>query len=108
MSSGARMGSMGLYPTWDGMLFLTDGAFSPMHAGRGAENEYNEYRQRIHDTILSLDDARVRWIDGLGLSKEDRFSVEDGPDHITRSQHFHSHCDNLHEDENGQVKTMKI
>jgi hypothetical protein len=44
----------------------------------------------------------VRWIDGLGLSKEDRFYGEDGP------EHFHSHCDNLYEDENRQVKTMKI
>eukprot|EP00804_Cyclotella_cryptica_P005934 CCRYP_000197-RA/>CCRYP_000197-RA protein AED:0.07 eAED:0.07 QI:0/-1/0/1/-1/1/1/0/699 len=94
--------------TWKGTLFLTDGAFTATGAGRGNVDEHETYRTRIRELVVSLNDSRVRWINGVGVSREMRFYGEDGPDHITRSQHFQSHCDSFYRDENAEIQSMKI
>lgn len=93
---------------WDGTLFLMDELFSAMHLGRGSEGEHEFYRQSIREMVLGFHDPRVKWLDGMGLSRDMRFHSESGPDHISFSQHFHSHCNELYIDENNQHKTMKI
>lgn len=94
--------------SWPGTLLLTDGAFSAMRAGQGDEEDYIEYRKRIRELVLSLNDDRVKWMDGKGLSKEQRMYTEGGPDTPTASQHFHSVCESSYIDEGGKSQDMKI
>lgn len=97
-----------LPPTWQGTLFLTDGEFSALKAGIGDEAEYIEYRNFINESVYAFNDERVRWIDGKGISKEHRMHGENGPDHVTGSQHFHAHCNSIYLDESGTQQSMKI
>jgi hypothetical protein len=57
---------------WQGTLFLTDGAFSARHAGRGYASDYVKYRAKLKELTSLTSDPRVRWFDGLGVSKEMR------------------------------------
>lgn len=102
MSSGGNIGFRGDYdlqkfisslpPAWEGTLFLTDGTFSAMHSGRGSIYDYAEYRRKLRSLTSNMFDRRVQWLDGLGISRDMRMYSEDGPDHVSRSQHFHSQC----------------
>jgi hypothetical protein len=104
MSVGTAAGFEGEYdlerfirelpPGWEGTLFLTDGTFSARDAGRGTMREFEDYRGKLMAlTKGPLFDRRVHWLDGMGVSKEMRMYAEDGPDHVSRSQHFHGSCD---------------
>jgi hypothetical protein len=94
---------------WDGTLFLADGAFSATLAGRGDATEYEVYRSKLKElTFRITDDKRVRWIDGMGLSKDNIMYGEFGPDRTTISQHFHRNCDDIYEDVTGELKSMAI
>lgn len=102
MFSGGNYGFRGDYdiqqfiarlpPAWEGTLFLTDGTFSALHAGRGSRHDYAEYRQKLRDLTSNMFDRRIQWLDGLGISRDQRIYSEDGPNHVSRSQHFHSQC----------------
>jgi hypothetical protein len=93
---------------WKGTLLLTDGAFSARRAGNGNEMDYKEYRKFIRDLVAGLQDSRVLWMDGKGLSKDQRMYGEGGPNRVTGSQHFHSICQSSYLDESGQQQSMKI
>ncbi|KAL7490037.1 hypothetical protein ACHAW6_015764 [Cyclotella cf. meneghiniana] len=100
---------MRLPPDWRGTLFLTDGAFSARLAGRGYESDYEAYRARLNELTAITNDPRVRWLDGMGLSKEMRMYGEKGPEQTTISQHFHTAACNLpYRDANGNIKSMRI
>ena len=94
--------------SWQGTLLLTDGTFSAMKAGSGDEAEYIKYRSTIKELVAGLNDSRVRWIDGKGVSKEMRLYGERGPDYVIGSQHFHGHCEATYLDESGQQQDMRI
>jgi hypothetical protein len=118
MSTGNHEGFYGGYDlqhfinrlpsTWKGKLLLTDGAFSAMRAGDGDEGAYVKYRNFIRELVFGLKDSRVHWLDGKGLSKEHRMYAENGPDHVTGSQHFHKLCKSSYMDTNGQEQPMNI
>lgn len=103
MSIGGTVGFDGEYdlqrfitelpPAWEGTLFLTDGTFSARDAGRGSLRDYEAYRNKLMALTNNMFDRRVQWLDGMGVSKEMRLYAEDGPDHVSRSQHFHGSCD---------------
>ena len=102
MSIGGTVGFDGEYdlqrfitslpPAWEGTLFLTDATFSARDAGRGTIRDYEAYRDKLMDLTHSMFDRRVQWLDGMGVSREMRLYAEDGPDHVSRSQHFHDNC----------------
>lgn len=73
--------------SWRGTLLLTDGAFSAMRAGQGDEENYIKYREGIQRLVTSFNDNRVRWLDGKGLSKEQRMYGEAGPSAPAASSH---------------------
>jgi hypothetical protein len=97
-----------LPPEWNGTLLITDGAFSARLAGRGYASDYEAYRRRLKELTAVTDDPRVRWMDGIGLSKEMRMYGESGPDHTAISQHFHRDCDVPYRDANGNMQSMRI
>jgi hypothetical protein len=78
-----------------------------MHAGRGSHQDYIEYRQKLKDLTNNMFDRRVQWLDGIGISRDMRMYSEDGPDYVTRSQHFHGSCDEAYIS-GGQQKRMRI
>lgn len=118
MSTGGNIGFRGQYdlqrfisslpPDWEGTLFLTDGTFSALHAGRGSIHDYAEYRKKLKEVTNEMFDRRVQWIDGMGVSRDMRLHGEDGPNHVTRSQHFHSHCNEKYLSRNSIEKRMRI
>jgi len=81
-----------LPPTWRGTLFLGDFQFSARAAGLVTTHEYLEYLQEIRSLTRQLSDPRIRWIDGIGISKEMRMYGHNGQNHVARSQHFHHPC----------------
>ncbi|KAL7490047.1 hypothetical protein ACHAW6_015774 [Cyclotella cf. meneghiniana] len=97
-----------LPPNWRGTLLLNDGAFSARLSGRGYASEYEAYRERLKELTALTNDPRVRWLDGMGLSKEMRMYGEAGPDHTSYSQHFHSACYVPYDDVHGNAQTMRI
>jgi hypothetical protein len=101
-----------LPPSWEGTLFFTDGTFSARDAGRGTIRDYENYRSKLMGlTNGPMFDRRVHWLDGMGISKEMRLYAEDGPEHVSRSQHFHGNCDLPYGDEDnngGDEKRMMI
>jgi len=88
-----------LPPTWRGTLFFGDDSFNARSAGLADTAEYKSYLEEIKYLLNDLNDSRVRWIDGQGLSKDMRMYSENGENHIGQSQHFHSYCNhdpNIH------------
>jgi hypothetical protein len=77
---------------WEGTLFLTDGSFSALDAGRGTLREYQNYTSKLMSLTIGMFDRRVQWLDAKGISKEMRMHTEYGPSQVTKSQHFHSGC----------------
>ncbi|KAL3786051.1 hypothetical protein HJC23_003899 [Cyclotella cryptica] len=119
MSTGNDMGFKGqmydinefvkrLPPNWKGKLLLTDGAFSARLSGRGYASDYEVYRAKLRELTAFTNDPRVRWVDGMGLSKEMRMYGEAGPDHTSYSQHFHAACDVPYVDVHGNAQSMRI
>lgn len=94
--------------SWRGTLLLTDGAFSAMRAGQGDEENYIKYREGIQRLVTSFNDNRVWWLDGKGLSKEQRMYGEAGPSAPVVSQHFHSVCESSYIDKSGEPQDMRI
>jgi hypothetical protein len=90
---------------WEGRLFFADGAFSAMHSGRGDAEFRRDYRGRLKALTENMFDRRVRWLDGIGISKEMRMYAEQGPERITGSQHFHRHCREEYGNE-GKIMTI--
>jgi hypothetical protein len=93
-----------LPPDWDGKLLLTDGAFGARMAGRGYASDYEAYHAKLMELTYATNDPRIRWVDGMGLSKEMIMYGEYGPEHTTFSQHFHRSCDESYEDVTGELK----
>ena len=81
-----------LPPNWEGTLFLDDQQFSGMKGGLAGLSLYEKYLNEIKTLVKALDDQRVRWIDGVGVSKEMRMYSEWGEDRVALSQHFQRSC----------------
>ena len=81
--------------TWEGTLFFDDYTFSGLGfrgGGLAGLTEYEKYLTGINKLVTSLGDQRVRWIDGVGVSKEMRMYSEYGEDRVALSQHFQRSC----------------
>ena len=70
--------------------------------------KYNAYILDLKDKLQLLNDRRIRWLDGMGISKEMRLYGEWGEDHIAQSQHFHHFCNEKYEDMESNIKTMNV
>jgi len=81
-----------LPPSWRGTLFLGDFQFSARGAGLMDADHYSAYLDQIAGYVEALADPRVRWLDGVGLSREMRMYGQKGPNYVARSQHFHRPC----------------
>jgi len=81
-----------LPPSWQGTLVLGDFEFSGRGGGLVTMEHYEFYVKEITALVKSLNDPRVRWIDGNGISKEMRMYSQKGEDYVARSQHFHHPC----------------
>ena len=77
---------------WTGTLFIGDFEFSARGGGFMDTANYQNYLATISDLTSQLNDPRVRWIDGVGISKEMRLYAQKGEEYISRSQHFHRPC----------------
>eukprot|EP00984_Skeletonema_dohrnii_P037209 scaffold39056_cov155-Skeletonema_dohrnii-CCMP3373.AAC.1 len=91
--------------SWNGTLILTDGYFSPRLAGFSANDVNEKYKSKLEEYLETMDDNRVRWVDGKGISKEMRMYAEFGPEFVTRSQHFHRNCNESIIDESTEMTT---
>ena len=77
---------------WSGKLLLGDYSFT---ASSGAMVNRAQYQQHINDIsnlLNQLNDPRVRWFDGYGISKEHRMYAQNGEEYVGQSQHFHESC----------------
>ena len=83
-------------PTWNGTLFLGDYQFSAREAGFATLQTYNTYKATLKHFLRKLNDSRIRWLDGIGISKDMRMYAEFGEHKIGQSQHFHRWCDMDH------------
>ena len=83
----------GLPPTWNGTLFLGDLQFSAWEAGFVTLETYNTYKADLTHFLRKLNDTRIRWLDGIGISKEMRMHGEFFP---KLENHFHRWCDMDH------------
>ena len=83
-----------LPPTWQGTVLLGDYSFTA-HIDERTFNQtyYQEYLHEVNYLLASLNDPRVRWFDGYGISKEHRMYSQEGEEKVGRSQHFHHSCD---------------
>lgn len=87
-----------LPPSWTGTLVIDDFEFSarpdtfPDFAGLGHSGRYRKYLNKIIDFASQLNDPRVRWLDSIGISKEQRMYAQNGEAHVSSSQHFHGFC----------------
>ena len=95
-------------PAWQGTILLTDGAFSALHAGRGDRFNYRDYRQKLRDLTNNIPDHRIQWVDGLGISRNQRLYSETGPNHVSASQHFHKQCNVDYEGTDHIIRRMRI
>jgi hypothetical protein len=71
-------------------------------------NKHNEYRSDLSEKLHLLNDTRIRWLDGMGVSKEMRLHGEWGEKHIAQSQHFHRFCNESYMDVNLSMKSMNV
>jgi len=95
--------------SWNGTLVFTDGYFSPRLAGLSADDVNEKYRSKLEEYLETMDDERIRWIDGKGISKEQRMHAEFGPEFVTRSQHFHRFCnESIIDDSAGTLNNMRV
>lgn len=84
-----------LPPSWIGTLFLGDVTFSARRAGMVDIKTYKYYLNQLKEMTSRLNDNRIRWIDGIGISKEMRMYGEGGEGKIASSQHFHHACNEM-------------
>ena len=78
---------------WRGTLIIADGHFSGAVV-LGTADQSNVYRSDIKNMLATIDDSRVRWIDGVGVSKEMKMHTEKGTEYVAGSAHFHQKCPN--------------
>ncbi len=76
---------------WRGTLIIADGQFSGAVVQHSVEH-FNVYQSDIRNMLATIDDSRVRWIDGVGVSKEMKMHTEKGSAHVAGSAHFHRRC----------------
>ncbi|KAL7543405.1 hypothetical protein ACHAWF_007380 [Thalassiosira exigua] len=81
-----------LPPAWTGTLILVDFEFSGRAAGLTNTAAYEKYLGLIDGLLGKLKDPRVRWLDGMGISKEMRMYGQKSENGVTKSQHFHRPC----------------
>ena len=62
---------------------------------QGTAEQSDVYRSDIKNMLAAIDDSRVRWIDGLGVSKEMKMHTETGSEYVAGSVHFHQKCPNF-------------
>lgn len=77
--------------TWGGKLIIADGHFSGAMVQGGAD-DFNNYRSEIRNMLAAINDPRVRWLDGMGVSKEMKLHTEKGAEFVAGSAHFHRNC----------------
>jgi len=95
--------------SWNGTLIFTDGYFSPRLAGLSANDVHEKYKSKLEEYLDTMDDNRVRWVDGKGISKEMRMYAEFGPEFVTRSQHFHRNCnESIIDESTGMTSHMRV
>jgi len=109
--------------SWTGVLFLGDGTFSAAEGGLQSRSRYRQvikdnpsglvdqsihklYSKDISAVVSSINDSRIRYVDGIGASKEHRMYGESGPDHILQSQHFHRMCEKVDQHNPDNVMTV--
>ena len=92
-----------LPPTWTGTVLLGDYSFTA-HIDERTFNQtyYQEYLHEVNYLLSTLNDPRVRWFDGYGISKEHRMYSQEGEEKVGRSQHFHHSCDMQNDDDPSQ------
>lgn len=62
---------------WTGTLYLVDFQLSARQAGLVDQESYETYLKGLKSKIHRLgDDDRIRWLDGIGISKEMRIYSE--------------------------------
>ena len=66
--------------------------------------QFTDYRSNIRNMLAKINDSRVRWIDGAGISKEMKLYTESGPDYVAGSVHFHRRCPHNHD----TFKSIKV
>ncbi len=64
---------------WRGTLIIADGNFGGVVQGPVERSDV--YRSDIKNMLAAIDDSRVRWIDGLGVSKEMKKHTKTGPEY---------------------------
>jgi len=94
--------------TWKGTMFLGDYEFSARKAGLVDTTTYQSYLERLKEFTGNITDKRVRWIDGIGISKEMRMYSQSGEERITKSQHFHKFCHHKNETTTKEEKESGI
>lgn len=94
--------------SWDGTLILSDYSFTARRPNMEYIEKYNEYVSDLKGKLQLLNDRRIRWLDGMGISKEMRLHGEWGENHISQSQHFHHFCNETFEDNELNIKTMNV
>lgn len=92
---------------WEGTLFLGDFEFSARGAGFMDAEHYQSYLNTIAGYVAALNDPRVRWIDGPGISREMRMYGQKHEKFVARSQHFHHPC-MLKDPDDPQTKAMVV
>jgi hypothetical protein len=93
---------------WNGTLVFSDYAFTAKHPNMEYVEKHNTYRSDLMSKLLQLNDTRVRWLDGFGISKEMRLHAEWGEDHIAQSQHFHHFCKSTYIDSESNIQAMNV
>jgi len=95
-------------PSWNGTLLLADRFWSAIGVTHRSYHKYHLYLEEINEMVHALNDTRVRWLDGMGISREMVMYSEYGPDGIGASQHFHGFCDVPYLEDMGQNNTMRV
>ena len=61
---------------WTGTLYLVDSQLSARQAGLVDQESYESYLKGLKSKLHRLGDDRIRWLDGVGISKEMRIYSE--------------------------------
>lgn len=94
--------------SWNGTLVFSDFSFTAKRPNMEFVEKHNAYRLDLKEKLDMLNDSRIRWLDGMGISKEMRLYGEWGENHIAQSQHFHHFCNDTFVDSDGTTNTMNV
>jgi len=78
-------------PSWRGTLIIGDYEFNAKRAG--LDRNRQGYQDALIKMLDVISDPRVRWLDGEGISTEQRMYAERGEEQVSLSQHFHHLCE---------------